>query len=177
MRPALKVLVGLAILLAVMGVVGLSYLKITGLRAQASPGRLETFMARTVRGFAIPSATRARSNPLPPSPENLAAGMEHFSSYCTECHGTDGSGDGSAFGKGLFPKPPDLRSAQTQGLTDGEIFHIIINGVRFTGMPAFGTGNEKPEDEELAWQLVHFVRHIPEMTVDEIQEVESKNPL
>ena len=177
MQRALRLLVGPAILLVVVGVRGLSYLKITNLRGQPRPGALETFFARTARGFAIPSATRARTNPLPPSPENIAAGMEHYTSYCTMCHGSDGSGQDTAFGNGLFPKPPDLRAAQTQDLTDGEILHLIINGVRFTGMPAFGTGEETEADEELAWQLVHAVRHLPKMTAEEIQEVESKSPL
>ena len=41
-------------------------------------------------------------------------------------------------GRGLYPKPPDMTAGGTQQLTDGELYTIIENGVRFTGMPAFG---------------------------------------
>jgi hypothetical protein len=77
----------------------------------------------------------------------------------------------------LFPKPPDMRAAATQSLTDGEIFYIIENGVRFTGMPAFGTGKPDPAGEKQVWQLVRFIRHVPRITPDEIDWMKSLNPL
>ena len=110
-------------------------------------------------------------------PEAIAAGLEHFARYCTMCHANNGSGDDTPLGRGLFPKPPDLRADTTQDLSDGELLYIIINGVRFTGMPAFGTGTEDAAGERLAWQLVHFVRHLPRITPEEIAQMESLNPL
>jgi hypothetical protein len=83
---------------------------------------------------------------------------------------------GAAIGRGLFPKPPDMRAAATQSLTDGEIFYIIENGVRFTGMPAFGTGKPDPAGEKQVWQLVRFIRHVPRITPDEIDWMKSLNP-
>jgi mono/diheme cytochrome c family protein len=70
-----------------------------------------------------------------------------------------------------------MRTATTQGLTDGEIFYIIVNGVRFTGMPAFGTGTEDAAGEELAWQLVHFVRQLPTLTPVQVEEIRAGSPL
>jgi hypothetical protein len=95
------------------------------------------------------------------------------------CHASDGSGQDAPLGRGLYPKPPDMRSAITQDLTDGDLFYIIVNGVRFTGMPAFGTGDEDPASEsaKLAWQLVHFVRRLPHATGEEIDQVKALNPL
>src|SRR4051794_14021146 len=148
MRQALKFLIGPAVLLVVMAIVGLSYLRITGLRGQPSPGRLETFMAHTLREFAIPGAAKARTNPLPADENNVGAGMEHYAQYCAMCHGDDGSGQDAPIGRGLYPKPPDLRASETQEMSDGALLWIIINGVRFTGMPAFGTGHETPDEEE-----------------------------
>lgn len=156
---------------------GLAYVRNTGLRAQAEPGALETLVARRVRAFAVPDEMRALANPLPSNDENVRAGMEHFAKYCAMCHGNDGSGQKSAIGRGLFPKPPDMRTSATQQLTDGEIFYIIENGVRFTGMPAFGDGDVNGPAAGLAWQLVHFVRRLPRLTLDEIGEMESMNPL
>jgi mono/diheme cytochrome c family protein len=102
--------------------------------------------------------------------------MEHFARYCAMCHANDGSGVNAPIA-GVFPPAPDLRSETTQGLTDGEIFYIIENGVRFTAMPAFGTGTPDPKGEELAWQLVHFIRHLPQITPDEIGRMKERNPL
>lgn len=159
------------------GGLGYAYVKTTGLRAQAEPGAMETMVARRVRALAVPREMKMLRNPLPADADNIRAGMEHFAKYCAICHGNDGSGQKSALGRGLFPKPPDMRAAATQDLTDGEIFYIIENGVRFTGMPAFGDGNPNGPAAGLAWQLVHFVRHLPKITSDELGEMEAMNPL
>jgi len=76
-------------------------------------------------------------------------------------------------GRGQYPKPPDLRDSGTQKLSDGEIFWIIENGVRFTGMPAFGGSNDSQQD---SWKLVRFIRHLPQLTPEERMEMERNNP-
>ena len=76
-------------------------------------------------------------------------------------------------GRNLYPKPPDLRLEQTQKLADGEIFWIIENGVRFTGMPAFGGAHRSEED---SWKLVRFIRHLPQLSPEERMEMERYNP-
>jgi mono/diheme cytochrome c family protein len=96
----------------------------------------------------------------------------HFADHCAICHANDGSCD-TPLGRNLYPKPPDLRREQTQKLADGEIFWIIENGVRFTGMPAFG-GAHGSEDE--SWKLVRFIRHLPQLTAEERMEMERYNP-
>ena len=57
----------------------------------------------------------------------------------------------------MYPPAPDMRRAETQQLTDGELFYIIQNGVRLTGMPAWGGsgGDVSAHDEEDSWKLVH----------------------
>jgi len=54
-----------------------------------------------------------------------------------------------------------MRGAETQSLSDGELFSIIEHGIRLTGMPAWGTGT--PESERDSWGLVHFVRRLPKL--------------
>jgi len=77
-------------------------------------------------------------------------------------------------GKGLYPKAPDMR-VRTQQLSDGEIFYFIENGVRLTGMPAWGTGT--PEGERASWQLVNFIRRMPKLTPEDIAAMEKLNPI
>lgn len=144
-----------------------------GLSARARPTRLETFIARNSRGLSIPSGAREQQNPVADSAEVQHDARLHFADHCAVCHGNDGSGD-TMMGRGMYPKPPDLRAERTQKLSDGELFWIIENGVRFTGMPAFGGGEHaKPED---SWKLVRFIRHLPQLTADERMEMERYNP-
>ena len=65
-----------------------------------------------------------------------------------------------------------MRLPATQNLSDGELFYIIENGVRLTGMPAWG-GAGKPEE---SWKLVHFIRHLPDLGPEEKAEMEKLNP-
>jgi len=78
-------------------------------------------------------------------------------------------------GRGLYPKPPDMTQPATQNLSDGELYYIIQNGMRLTGMPAFGDASAGPDDEE-SWALVALIRHLPQITDDEIAAMKKMNP-
>ena len=145
-----------------------------GLSSRATPSRFEIMMARNVRHLAIPSNARLAQNPLLVSPEDLRDARLHFADHCAVCHANDGGGQ-TMIGSGLYPKPPDLRLPETQSLTDGELFWIIENGVRFTGMPAFSNGGEHGGMQD-SWKLVHFIRHLPHLSVAERSEMERYNP-
>jgi len=159
------------LLLSIAG--GLLYLRSTGLDARGQPGVVEATLARAARRFAISPAVRARSNPVPASAEAVADGMAHYADHCASCHANDGSGD-TEMGQGLFPKAPDMRLPATQDLSDGELFHVIEHGIRFTGMPAWRTGTQA--GEESSWHLVHFLRHLPRLTPAEFEAMKARNP-
>ena len=144
-----------------------------GFSAREQPTTVETFLARTARRLATPSWADTVKNPQPPTAENIQEGMEHFADHCATCHGNNGSGN-TDFGKGMYPHPPDLRKEQTQNLADGEIYYIIENGIRLTGMPAFGESNRKDSAE--SWNLVLFIRHLPKLSTSEEARMESLNP-
>jgi mono/diheme cytochrome c family protein len=173
MRSVLKAFLLFVVLGVVIGAVGLWYFVGSGVSAREQPGAVEEFVARRVRDMAISRRARSLTNPVEPSPEAIAEGREHFADHCAICHANDGSGN-AEMGRGLWPKAPDMRLPQTQNLSDGELFWIIENGVRFTGMPGWSTGTK--EGETSSWQLVHFVRHLPQLTPEEIEEMETLNP-
>ncbi len=77
-------------------------------------------------------------------------------------------------GKHMYPQAPDMRSLKTQQMSDGELFFIIQNGIRLTGMPAWGSGSQ--HDEQDSWKLVRFIRHLPQLTAAEEREMETLNP-
>jgi mono/diheme cytochrome c family protein len=169
-RGTLLLILLMAVVLAV-GFVAYSLLH-NGVSAKATPSAIEVMMARKARHMALPNEARSLVNPVAASEENLRDARLHFADHCAICHGNDGSCD-TMMGSGLYPKPPDLRLAETQKLSDGELFWIIENGVRFTGMPAFSTRHSSPED---SWKLVLFIRHLPQLTAEERIEMERYNP-
>jgi mono/diheme cytochrome c family protein len=111
-------------------------------------------------------------NPVPLTPQVLADGRAHFADHCAGCHGNDGKGGGMA--RQMYPEAPDMTLAATQSLSDGELFSIIENGVRLTGMPGFGNGTA--ESAYGSWGLVHFIRHLPRVTPEEIAQMQKLNP-
>jgi mono/diheme cytochrome c family protein len=171
-----KLLKGLWHLLAIVGLVavgGLLWLWNSGVGTRTPPGGMETALSRTARGLMIPAGARQLPNPEPATSENVRAGLEHFADHCANCHGNDGSGN-TDMGRGLYPPAPDMRAPATQRLSDGELFYIIENGVKLTGMPAWGTGT--PEGERSTWHLVQFIRRLPELSEAELAEMEDLNP-
>ncbi|HWW60993.1 MAG TPA: c-type cytochrome, partial [Thermoanaerobaculia bacterium] len=143
-----------------------------GFSARAEPTRVERAVARTMRHWAVPSTMRDARNPLPLTPALLADARAHFADHCASCHANDGKGQ--ALGRQMYPKAPDMTRSATQSLSDGELFSIIENGVRLTGMPAFGDGTAA--SQRASWALVHFIRHLPKLTPDELAAMERLNP-
>jgi mono/diheme cytochrome c family protein len=173
MKAVLKALLVLVAMMAVAAAALFYWIGSRGISAKVEPGPVETAVARTLRQLAIPRASRNRPNPVALTPEILAEGMAHYADHCAACHANDGSGE-TALGLGLYPKAPDMRGEPTQSLTDGELFYIIENGVRLTGMPAWSTGT--PEGEEQSWHLVHFIRQLPQLTVAQLEQMQERNP-
>jgi hypothetical protein len=147
-----------------------------GFSALAQPSTIEKLVAREVRNAAIPARARAQENPWKDrfTPDIMAYARHHFADHCAACHANDGSVQ-TDMGQGLYPKPPDMRLPATQNLTDGELYYIIENGVRLTGMPAWGDPYASEQDDD-SWQLVLFVRHLPQLTPDELNEMKHYNP-
>ena len=167
-------LVVLALVVAVtFGILAGAYFVVAGVSARPEPSGLETFIARTVRNLAIGWHAGHPPNPVPDTEEAIAEGRAHFADHCASCHANDGGGD-MEMGRGLYPRAPDMRLAATQNLEDHELFYIIENGIRLTGMPAWGTGTKAGEEE--SWRLVRFIRHLPNITPTEIEQMEGLNP-
>ena len=144
-----------------------------GFGARDEPSAIERVLAGTMRHYATPSDLRDRRNPVPVTPEVLAEARAHFADHCASCHGNDGKGQ-TAIGQGLYPRAPDMTLAETQSQSDGALFATIENGIRLTGMPAWGDGTA--ESAYGSWSLVHFIRHLPKVTEEELAEMEDLNP-
>ncbi|MBI4904549.1 MAG: c-type cytochrome [Acidobacteria bacterium] len=144
------------------------YMKSRGFSARERPAAFEAYLARQARRLASPSGAREMKNPVEPTPLAIAEARDHFADHCATCHANNGSGK-TQINAGLYPPAPDMRQDETQQLTDGEIFYIIKNGIRFTGMPGWGG------DDEENWKLVLFIRHLPKLSAKEIELMKEIN--
>lgn len=170
MRMRTVVLAGVACAVVILG--ASAVMRLNGFSARAEPSAAERIIARSVRRLAVPRAQRDARNPVPFSEDVWSDARAHFADHCAICHGNDGRGD-TEIGRGLYPKAPDMRAPDTQRLSDGELYWIIENGVRLTGMPAWGDGSGNDTD---TWKLVHFVRHLTDLTEEQLREMEGLNP-
>ncbi|MGH9881880.1 MAG: c-type cytochrome [Pyrinomonadaceae bacterium] len=166
-----KILISIGFILAVIAVVIgglLLYLRGHGFSAREEPTWMERVMAQNARKIATPADAKTLINPrLQQSEEMMAEADEHFVEHCSICHGIDGRGD-TTIGRNLYPKVPDMTQAQTQELSDGELYYIIFNGIRLTGMPAWGS-EDKPE---AILDLVALIRRLPKLSPEELQRLQ-----
>jgi mono/diheme cytochrome c family protein len=128
-----------------------------GFSAREKPPEVEAYLARRVRYLATPSRSIRLKNPLSPASDEIAAARDYFAVNCAACHNNNGDGR-TLINSGLYPPAPDLRGKETQDLTDGELFYIIRNGIRFTGMPGW------EGDDENIWRLVFLIRRLSALT-------------
>ena len=138
-------------LAAVVVIVGFTQIRLDALQ---EPGHLETFLATQVKRLLVRRGSRVV---IPPAPANLQASIDEgdklYASDCSMCHGSDGHTP-SDFGRWMYPRASDLTSTAVQRYSDPELFWIVKNGIRLSGMPAFG----RVESDEHIWSLVHYLR-------------------
>ena len=159
---------------ALVALIGAVLIRGSGISARRQPTGLEARIAKAGWRFLVPRDYRDMANPVQPTPEVIRIGLEHWADHCAMCHANDGSGD-VPIGRSLHPPAPDMRVAPTQRLTDGELFYAIEQGIPFTGMPAWGTGTE--DGARSSWELVHFIRHLPKLSPEQLHEMERLNPV
>lgn len=161
-----------AVVIMLVSAAATSYWFVTshGFSAREKPTWYEAWLARRARGLATERGARDLKNPVTATPLNVAEARDHYADHCAICHANDGSGK-TMIGENMYPPAPDMRNPDTQNLTDGELFYIIRNGIRFTGMPGWGG-----EDEE-NWKLVHFIRRLPQLSQQELELMNEINGL
>ena len=137
--------------------------------AEDPPSKMERRLAEFALNKSVARRAPNRKNPLPATPETLRGGLAHFRENCVICHGAPGVDPGE-IGQGLNPGAPDLTLPRVQARTDGQLYWLVDEGIRMTGMPAFGPTHGENE----LWQVVAFLRHLPEITEEEKAQLKGK---
>ncbi len=176
MNTVVKVLAvagsGAMVLLALLGLVAWQMVA-AGFDSRSTPSALEERVARAARRDFLPRNYAELRNPVVLDATLKATAMAHWADHCAGCHSNDGSGS-AAMGLALYPRPPDMRAAQTQSESDGLLYHSIENGIRLSGMPAWG--KRGTEDNE-TWALVAFIRELPALSAGDLEAMKAMNPV
>jgi len=128
----------------------------TGCTAHQQPSKVETALANMAKDVVIPIEADARKNPLPDGDAALKEGQQIFVQSCALCHGTDGHGR-TGLGQNMYPPAMDMTSPHVQHWSDAQLFWIIQNGVRLTGMPSW----KSSISDDDTWKLARFIHQLP----------------
>ena len=128
------------------------------------------WLLETVRDRSI--AARARDIVVPNDlndPNRISRGAGQYADMCSGCHLAPGM-KRTEISRGLYPRAPELR--RKTDLTPAEQFWVVKHGVKMTGMPAWGVTH----DDELLWDVVAFVRKLPELTPEQYETLVKNAP-
>src|SRR6516162_11692835 len=138
---------------------------ISGCTAHRQPSKVETTLANMAKDVVIPIEAEGNQNPLPDTDEVMKQGQQMFLQSCALCHGTDGHGR-TDLGRNMYPPAMDMTSPHVQHWSDAQLFWIIQNGVRLTGMPSW----KSSISDEDTWRLAHFIHHLPRLAASSVAE-------
>ncbi len=141
----------------ILGVIGATLgAFLQGCTADKQPSHEETTLANAAKDVVIPLEAGNKKNPLPETDEVLSEGQRVFLQSCAVCHGPGGRG-GAPIGRNMDPPAMDLSSPHVQHWSDAELFWIIQNGVRRTGMPSW----KSTIADDDTWKLARFIHNLP----------------
>ena len=164
MKTLITILVVLAALAA--GALWVAYSGVADVSAIGSQKPLFEWFLVTTREHSVESRAEKIRVPDLNNPARLTEGLEHYHTMCAGCHGAPGL-DASEIGRGLNPTPPNLVRHKFEGGEAAEAFWVIQNGIRMTGMPAFGPTHT---DEQI-WNMVAFLRRMHELSPEQYAEM------
>jgi mono/diheme cytochrome c family protein len=131
---------------------------VPGCTADKHPSKEETSLANAAKDVVIPLEAGRMKNPLPETDEVVSQGQQLFLESCALCHGAEGRGD-TSIGRNMYPPAADMHSPHVQHWNEAELYWIIRNGVRLTGMPSW----QSSISENDTWKLARFIHNLPRL--------------
>jgi len=144
----------ITILVLLIGSLGIALLGFLPTRANSAPPEIESHIAMSALDNSVDRHAPRVNNPVPPTDENLIAGLKIYTMNCALCHG-DVNRQPSALEKSFYPQSPNLI---LHPLDDEEwhVFYVIRTGIRYTGMPAW----DKALSESDMWKITAFLTRV-----------------
>ncbi|MDE3180257.1 MAG: c-type cytochrome [Acidobacteriota bacterium] len=142
-----------------------------GCTANKKPSSIEYTLANVAKDVVIPIEAHNVKNPVPSSDEAVKAGQQIYLQSCALCHGTDGHGY-TNLGRGLYPPAMDLTSPHVQHWSDADLFWIIQNGIRLTGMPSWKSTIPATD----TWKIAQFIHALPRLNAQAVSAASAPAP-
>ena len=161
------VMITVAVGIVILGAAAFVFTASYNVAATDPHSRLMQWMLHTTMHRSVTARANSIHPPAQFTQEQVREGALEFGEMCAPCHGAPGKERGE-MGKGLNPSPPDLAEVGSEW-SSAEIFWIVKNGIKMTGMPAFGPTH--PDD--LLWSIVAFVRQLPQVTPEDYKKIEN----
>ncbi len=154
-RPFLIGILAGALVVASLGFFVVPFLGVFNISANGNAGPLDWWGATNMNSSLY---WRTEDRAMPPEASE-AKGLEHYRASCIICHGAPGISP-AEWASHMQPRPPKLLEQETQEMSDGDLYYIVTNGLRMTGMPSFG----QDHDEADLWNIIAFVRHLNQLS-------------
>ena len=144
------------IAIVVMGIGGWVFAHTWSISAQNPPGTVERIVASHAKKYFVGRAANAGvPTETANNADSISNGQTIYGSLCAGCHGYDGRTP-TKQGRSMSPRVPSLAGGM-QEWSNPELFVIVRDGLRMTGMPGFGSVERTDE----IWDVVHYIRSIP----------------
>ena len=121
---------------------------------------LETVRTRSIQAHASGLTAPAGYD----APANVAGAVKHFAEHCATCHGGPGT-NRAEFAEGMYPQPPDLKAVSGR-YTAGELFWILKNGIKMSGMPSMAD-----DGDPMLWATVALLQKLPGMSAEDYNDL------
>lgn len=138
-------------------IVGYAYSGLYDVSARSSHSGLVEWLLSTTSHASIERRASIIEVPELDDEALILAGINDFDSMCVACHGAPGK-EPEPMGQGLNPPAPDLAEEAAE-MTPAELFWVTRNGIKMTGMPAWGATH----DDDSIWSLVAFMARLPDL--------------
>ena len=158
------------VLIAILGLGGglaLVYSGMINVAATNPHSALTDWLLSTASDQSIHYHAKGITAPSVNDPKTIAEGFEHYREMCVGCHLAPGV-KSSEIRRGLMPKPPRLQEAAEEW-TLPELFWVIKNGIKMTGMPAWGPTHS----DHKIWAMAAFVKQLPKMTPEQYKAMDA----
>jgi len=167
MRKKIIISASLIVILVIAGTLFI-FSGVYDISATASHTGMVRWILTTVKENSIRSRAGKIETPDFSDPGLVETGLHHYHAMCVTCHGAPGI-SASAIGMGLNPPPADL-SKSAEEFNEAELYWAVKNGIKMTGMPAYGPTHPDP----ILWSIVAFLRTLPDLTPEEYEGILNK---
>ena len=160
-------IIGVIVVLGILGILFI-YSGIYNVAANYPDTALAAWVFSTTMDHSVQHHAASIKTPALDDPAMVEAGFGHYRRMCAGCHGAPGI---HKMARGFNPDPPELTEAAGDWKPN-ELFWIVKNGVRMSGMPAWGVS----QSDDKIWEIVAFARKLPSMKPAEYQALNRKIP-